>query len=187
MRWLLRTLLRCGSRLTMNEEEWFQRAVEDELQKVIDRIRAKGQDVHNVGSLRNKVNNDLNASRGTSAWIMLKQRYDPMPRNEMRWCCVCERPLSSQAATSWLEDKRGDTYCGQECKDNTARHPIPFAQWKARVKANGSASAPRRDIVGGELVDGPLITITWDDIKNVGKPLPAEVLREVAQIDWSIE
>jgi hypothetical protein len=53
----------------MSEEEWFQRAVEDELQKVIDRIRAKGQDVHNVGSLRNKVNNDLNATRGTSAWV----------------------------------------------------------------------------------------------------------------------
>jgi hypothetical protein len=41
--------------------------------------------------------------------------------------------------------------------------------------------------VGGELVDGPLITITWDDIKNVGKPLPADVVREVAQIDWSVE
>ena len=152
-------------------ENWFDRAVEDKLQQAIDRIRAKGQDVHNVGALRNRVKADLEAMRGTSGWTQLANKYNPPPRNELRWCCVCDRPVTSGAVTAFLTNKMGDTFCSIECQQDEHNHPITFAEWKARLKAAGSMTTHRRVLVDGEIVDGDQITITYDRIKDAGNPI----------------
>ena len=162
----------------MQNEEWFDRAVEDELQAVIDRIRNSGKDVHNVGSLRKKVDADLNARRGTPAWTLLRNRYDPLPSNEVRWCCVCDRPLSNRVVTAWLEDNRGNTYCGKECQEDTRNHPITWSEFKSRVRDAGSHTCRRREIVDGVVVEGEEITVTYDEIKHIGAPLSD------LMIDW---
>jgi len=154
----------------MVEEHWFDRAVEDELGRIIDKYRAAGKDVHNVGALRNKVNADLNGLRGSAAWVALKQKYDPQPTNRIAWCCVCDKPVNRGSVTAWLEDKRGNVFCSQACRDNTDKHPITYLEYRRRVRKAGSMTSKRREIINGEVVDGEEFTITWDQIKN--QPLP---------------
>lgn len=152
-------------------ENWFDRAVEDKLQQAIDRIRAKGQDVHNVGALRNRVKADLEAMRGTSGWTQLANKYNPPPRNELRWCCVCDRPVTSGAVTAFITNKMGDTFCSIECQQDEHNHPITFAEWKARLKDAGSMTTYRRVLVDGEITDGDQITITYDQMRDMGNPI----------------
>lgn len=169
-------------------ENWLDRAVEDKLQQAIDRIRAKGQDVHSVGALRKRVREDLEAMRGTSGWTQLANKYNPPPRNELRWCCVCERPVTGGAATAFLTNRMGDTFCSVQCQQDEHNHPISFAEWKLRVKEQGSSVAARRVLRDGEVTDGEQIEITWDRIKSSGNPIEEGVgLGSTKEIDWDSE
>lgn len=153
-------------------EAWFDRAVEDKLGEIIDRYRAQGKPVHNVGSLRNRVIADIDGLRGSAAWVGLKQRYDPQPVNRMAWCCVCDKPVQRNAVSAWLEDKTGNVFCSEECRLDTKNHPISYNEWRKRLKKAGSMTTRRREIIGGEVVLGEEFTIRWEDVKNQGPPLP---------------
>ena len=169
----------------MPDEHWLDRAVEDKLGQVIDKYRAQGKDVHNVGRLRERVAADIQALRGTPQWLVLRQRYEPAPTNKMGWCRGCDKPISSGSVSAWLEDKNGSVWCSAECRDDPKNQPITWAEFKARVRAKGQVSVPRRELVDGLVVDGELITVTWDEIKNVGKPIPDEVVGELDEgIVW---
>ena len=61
-------------------------------------------------------------------------------------------------------------FCSQECKLNTDKHPISYMEYRRRMKKAGSMTTRRREIVGGEVVDGEEFTITWDEIKNQKLP-----------------
>jgi hypothetical protein len=154
-------------------EHWFDRAVEDRLGEIIDKYRSQGKDVHNVGALRNKVANDLDALRGTSQWVALTQRYDPKPTNKVAWCCVCDKPVARHSVSAWLEDKTGNVFCSKECQADTRNHPISYVEYRRRMREAGSMTTRRREIVGGEVVLGEEFTLTWDDIKD--QRLPAGV------------
>ena len=166
-------------------EHWFDRAVEDRLGEIIDKYRSQGKDVHNVGALRNKVANDLDALRGTSAWVAVKQQYDPMPTNRLAWCCVCDKPVTRGSVTAWLENKVGNVFCSQECKDNTAKHPISYAEYKRRLKEKGSMTSRRKEFVNGELVDGEEFTITYDEIKNIGPTILDTIVTSDSDVEWT--
>lgn len=153
-------------------EHWFDRAVEDRLNDIINKYRQQGKDVHHVGGLRQRVAADLNALRGTAEWAKMRLRYDPPPKNRLAWCCVCDKPVTSGAVSAWLEDKGGNIYCSQQCRDNTEKHPITFTEFKQRMKDRGSMTTRRKEIIGGEVVLGDEFTITYDDIKHIGNPLP---------------
>lgn len=169
-------------------EHWLDRAVEDRLGEIIDKYRSQGKDVHNVGALRKKVDADLNALRGTAAWIALKQQYDPQPTNKVAWCCVCDKPVARHSVSAWLEDKKGNVFCGQECRDNTEKHPISFTEYKRRVKEKGSMTSRRREIVNGEVVDGEEFTITYEQIRNIGPDIEgmlATIDTSDSEVDWT--
>lgn len=171
-------------------EPWLDRAIEDKLGEIINNYRSKGQPVHNVGALRQRVAADINALRGTSAWVAMQQRYEPRPMNRLAWCCVCDKPVTSGAVTAWLEDKSGNIFCSQECRDNTDRHPISLDEYKRRMKERGSMTTTRKEIIGGEVVDGEQITITWDQVRDWGGPykepvVATSVADEDTGIDWS--
>ena len=167
-------------------EEWITQATEDRLQTAIDGYRAKGQPVNSVGALRNKIRNEIEATRGTAAWVAIRERYNPTPRNTVAWCCVCDRPVKQHAISSWLEDGRGNIYCGSECQSNTSRHPISFQEWKQRLKDKGSLTTHRLKIVSGELVEGGEITIKYEDVAKFGSPL-RESAGVVVAVDNSID
>lgn len=150
------------------EESWLQRAIEDELEKVITNYRSKGQDVHNVGRLRERVASNINALRGTSEWGKLKMRYEPPLQNRMGWCRVCDKPINMGSVSAWVEDKVGHVYCSLECKNDAAHVFVSLKQWKAKVKEEGSVAGRRKEIVDGELVDGEEFVLLWDDVKNMG-------------------
>lgn len=168
------------------DEPWLERAVEDRLGEVIDKYRAQGKDVHSVGGLRNRVKADVEAMRGTAEWAKLRARYEERPRNRLAWCCVCDKPVTSGSVTAWLEDKVGNVYCSQECKLDTNRQPITFKEWKSRLKAKGSSTTRRKEIVGGEIVLGDEFTITYEDIKDIGDPVEsAEYVPYDTSVDWT--
>ena len=161
----LRTL-RISGLLTMTEEYWLERAIEDELEKVITKYRLQGRDVHNVGKLRERIAGDINALRGTSEWGKLKAKYEPPLQNRVAWCRVCDKPVNMGSVSAWLEDRGGHIYCSQECKDDAPRVFISFSEWKARVKEKGSVTGRRKTVVEGEMVDGDEFTLTWDQVKD---------------------
>ena len=165
---LLVTLLRCG---IMLDESWLDRAVEDKLGEIIDKYRAQGKDVHNVGALRTRVAADINGLRGGAGWAALRERYDPAPRNTVAWCLACDKPVNRGSVTAYLSDKGNNIFCSLECKENTARHPISWQEFKRRVKEKGSVSTHRIEFDYCEPVEGEQITITWDQIKDFGPPL----------------
>jgi len=156
--------------MTTTREHWFDRAVEDKLGEIIDRYRQQGKPVNNVGALRSRVAADLDALRGTAQWVALTQRYDPKPTNKLAWCCVCDKPVTRHSVTAWLEDKTGNVFCSQECKLNTDKHPISYMEYRRRMRKAGSMTTRRREIVGGEVVEGEEVTITWDEIKSQKLP-----------------
>jgi len=165
---LLRGRQWCG---TM-DEHWLDRAIEDKLGEVIDRYRAQGKAVNNVGALRTRVAADIQGLRGTAAWSSLKQKYDPAPQVRVGQCTACSKPFQRDSVSAWLEDKKGWEFCSKECMEDEKHHPISWAEFKGRVREKGSVSTHRLEIVDGELVPGGQITITWDDVKDVGKPIP---------------
>lgn len=109
---------------TMSDEHWLERAIEDKLGEVIDRYRAQGKPVNNVGALRTRVAADMQALRGTAAWVALKQRYDPAPQVTVAYCTACDKPFQRGAVSAWLEDRKGWAFCSRECQEDTRRHPI---------------------------------------------------------------
>lgn len=167
------------------DEAWIDRAVEDKLSEVIDKYRSQGRDVHSVAGLRARVRADVEALRGTSQWVVLREHYNPMPKNRVAWCCVCEKPVNSGSTTAWLEDKVGNIFCSDECRLNTDKHPISFREWKARVKAKGSVTTQRKDIVGGEVVLGDDFTISFEDIKDIGDPVDDALVSYDTSVDWT--
>lgn len=176
----------------MIEEHWLDRAVEDKLGQVIDKYRSQGKDVHNVAALRSRVASDINALRGTPQWSALVNRYDPKPVNRIAWCCVCDKPVNRGSVSAWLEDRVGNVFCSQECKNNTDRHPISLDEYKRRVKERGSMTTHRKEIVDGEVVEGDQITFTWDQVKDWGGPYiepaePVAVSGDAAadEIEWT--
>jgi hypothetical protein len=48
---------------------------------------------------------------------------------------------------------------------------MSWADFKAKVRDKGSVSTERLDPHGNP-ISGDQIVITWDDIKNVGQPIP---------------
>lgn len=180
------TLRGSGILIMQQNENWLDRAVEDKLQEAIDRIRAKGQDVHSVGALRKRIQADIEAMRGTIGWTQLANKYNPPPRNELRWCCVCERPVTSGAVTAFLTNRMGDTFCSIECQQDEWNHPITFAEWKQRVKDQGKSVATRRVLKDGQLVDGEQISVSWDRLEHMGNPLAdaAHSAEPKPMIDW---
>lgn len=169
------------------QEHWLDRAIEDKLGEIIDKYRAKGQDVHNVGALRQRVAADINALRGSSQWAALTARYDPKPTNTLAWCCVCDKPVTRNGVSAWLENKRGDVFCSIECQHDTAKHPISLNEFKRRMKEKGSMTTHRKEFDAGMIVEGEQITLTWDDVKDWGGPLREEPVSVVSDdgIDWS--
>ena len=163
---LLLGLLRCE----LMDEHWLDRAIEDKLGEVIDRYRAQGKSINNVGALRTRVAADINGLRGSAQWGALKQKYDPAPQVRAGWCTACGKPFHRGAVSAWLEDKKGWEFCSKECMDNKDRHPISWSEFKTRVREKGSVSTERLD-PSGEPIPGDQITITWNDVKNVGKPI----------------
>jgi hypothetical protein len=174
-------------------EVWLERAIEDELGKVIDRYRSQGKDVHNVGRLKEKVAADINALRGTNEWTKLKLKYDPQPVNRLAWCRVCDKPVSMGSVSAWLEDRGGRIYCSQECKDAAPRVFLTLNEYKAKVRAAGSVTGRRKEYVDGELVDGEEFVLSWDEVKNFAGdyvPSEADAVSVVAddsddEIEWS--
>lgn len=169
-------------------EHWFDRAVEDRLGEIIDKYRSQGKDVNSVGGLRQRVAADLNALRGTPQWSALVARYDPKPVNKMGWCCVCDKPFTRGSVSAWLEDKAGNVFCSQECRNDTRNHPISLDEYKRRMKERGSMTTYRKDIVAGEVVPGEQITLTWDDVKDWGGPyVPPRETPEPVSVDVDID
>lgn len=166
------SLLRGPLRYEPMDEHWLERAIEDKLGEVIDRYRAQGKAVNNVGALRTRVAADIQGLRGSAAWMMLKQKYDPAPQVRVGQCTACSKPFQRDSVSAWLEDKKGWEFCSKECMEDEKHHPISWGEFKSRVQAKGSLSTHKLEIVDGELVPGERITITWDEIKNVGKPIP---------------
>ena len=165
------------------DEHWLDRAIEDKLGEVIDRYRAQGKAVNNVGALRTRVAADVQALRGTAAWVALKQKYDPAPVVRAGWCTACGKPFHRGAVSAWVEDKKGWEFCSRECMDNKDKHPISWKEFKTKVRDKGSVSTHRLEFVNGETVPGEQITITWDDVKNVGQPIPEATLSVVSDDD----
>jgi hypothetical protein len=184
MRLPLRTLRLSGSP-TMIEEHWLERAVEDRLGEVIDKYKAEGKDVHSVAGLRKRVRSDVEAMRGTAEWAKLRAKYEERRHNRLAWCCVCDRPVTAGSVTVWIEDKVGNVFCSEDCRLNTDRHPITFKEWKARVKAKGQSTTRRKEIVGGEVVEGEEFTITYEQIKDIGDPLVEELVPYDTSVDWT--
>lgn len=190
---LLTLLLSLGLlRYELMDEHWLDRAVEDKLGEVIDRYRAQGKPVNNVGALRTRVAADINGLRGSAAWVALKQKYDPAPQVRVGYCTACTKPFQRGAVSAWLEDKKGWEFCSKECLEDKDRHPTSWEEFKTKVRDRGSMSTPRLDEYG-EPIPGDQITITWDEIKNVGKPIPelpesgtiaAAVAAESDEIEW---
>ena len=150
------------------EEHWLQRAIEDELEKAITTYRSKGQDVHNVGRLRERVAANVNALRGTAEWAKLRLKYEPPLQNRIGWCRVCEKPINMGSVSAWIEDRAGHTYCSIECREIAPTVFITLNEWKARVKEKGSVTAKRKEVVGGEMVDGEEFVLSFDDVKDFG-------------------
>lgn len=172
------------------DEHWLDHAIEDKLGEVIDRYRAQGKAVNNVGALRTRVAADIHGLRGTPAWAALKQKYDPAPQVRVGWCTACSKPFHRGAVSAWLEDKKGWEFCSKECMENKDMHPISWSEFKTRVRDKGSVSTERLDPYG-EPIPGDQITITWDEIKNVGQPIPdlpttgvAAVSADDDEIEW---
>ena len=163
----MRTPQSCG----IVDEHWLDRAIEDKLGEVIDKYRAQGQPVNSVGALRNRVAADINGLRGSAGWAARKHKYDPTPTVSVAWCTACDKPLARGAVSAWLEDKRGWAFCSIECQQDEKRHPIPFSEFKRRVRDKGEVSSNRLEIIGGQLELGEKITVTWDQIKNQGNPI----------------
>lgn len=153
------------------DEHWLERAIEDKLGEVIDKYRAQGKAVNNVGALRTRVAADINGLRGSAQWAGLRQKYDPAPQVRVGYCTACSKPFQRGAVSAWLEDKKGWEFCSKECLDNKDKHPISWEEFKTRVRDKGSVSTDRLDSHGNP-IPGDQITITWDEIKNVGKPIP---------------
>lgn len=176
------------------EEHWLQRAVEDELERVITNYRSKGQDVHNVGKLRERVASNINALRGTSEWGKLKMKYEPPLQNRLAWCRVCDKPVSSGSVTAWLEDKGGHIYCSDKCKEDAKHVFVTLNEWKSKVKEKGSVTGRRKEVIDGELTDGEEFVLTWDQVKDFGgsyvAPAPDAVASDAAsaavddEIQW---
>ena len=168
------------------DEHWLDRAIEDKLGEVIDKYRAQGQPVNSVGALRIRVAADINGLRGGAGWAALKHRYDPTPTVVLAWCTACDKPLSRGGVSAWLEDTRGWVFCSIECQQDDKRHPIPFSEFKRRVRDNGEVSSNRLDIVQGQLVLGEKITVTWDQIKDQGNPIDdsISVIKPDDEIIW---
>lgn len=166
----LRSLLTNGL-LIMMDEHWLDRAIEDKLGEVIDKYRAQGKAVHNVGALRTRVAADINGLRGSAAWVGLKQKYDPAPQVRVGHCTACSKPFQRGSVSAWLEDKKGWEFCSKECLENKDKHPISWSEFKSRVREKGSVTTERLDEFGNPII-GDQITITWDDVKNVGRPIP---------------
>lgn len=172
------------------DEHWLERAVEDKLGQVIDKYRSQGKDVHNVAALRKRVAADINALRGTAEWAALRQRYEPAPKNRLAWCCVCDKPVSSGSVSAWLEDKTGRVFCSQQCRDDAKHVFISLDEWKRRVKEKGSVTGHRKEVVGGEVVDGEAFTLTWDQVKDWAGPYvepqaPDAVVVAADEIEWT--
>jgi len=165
----LRTPRSTGS--TLMDEHWLDRAIEDKLGEVIDRYRAQGKSVNNVGALRTRVAADINGMRGGVAWVALKQKYDPAPQVRVGYCTACSKPFQRGGVSAWLEDKKGWEFCSKECLDNKDKHPMSWSDFKKKVQKEGMVSTERLD-PWGEPILGDQIVITWDEIKNVGKPIP---------------
>ena len=177
-------------RYELMDEHWLDRAIEDKLGEVIDRYRAQGKAVNNVGALRTRVAADIQGLRGSAAWVALKQKYDPAPQVRVGQCTACSKPFQRDSVSAWLEDKKGWEFCSKECMEDEKHHPISWGEFKSRVRDKGSVSTHRLEIVDGELVPGDQITITWDDVKNVGQPipdLPTTGAAAVAVVDDEIE
>lgn len=158
-------------RYALMDEHWLDRAIEDKLGEVIDRYRGQGKPVNNVGALRTRVAADIHGLRGSAAWVALKQKYDPAPQVRVGYCTACTKPFQRGAVSAWLEDKKGWEFCSKECLEDKDRHPSSWEDFKTKVRDKGSMSTPRLDPYG-EPIPGDQITITWDEIKNVGKPIP---------------
>lgn len=170
------------------DEHWLDRAIEDKLGEIIDKYRAQGKDVHNVGALRNRVAADINGLRGTSQWGALKQKYDPAPQIRVAWCIVCDKPVNRGSVSAWLEDKKGWVFCSKACQDNTDKHPIGWSEFKRRLRDNGPMTTHRIEFDGTIPYAGEQITITWDDVKNMGNPiddLPVNKKSDEDEIIWT--
>lgn len=169
------------------DEHWLARAIEDELERVMTNYRSKGQDIHNVGKLRERVAANINALRGTSEWGKLKLKYDPPLQNRMAWCRVCEKPVNMGSVSAWLEDKGGNIYCSSECKEAAPHVFISLNEWKQRVKEKGSVTGRRKEIVDGEVVDGEEFVLTWDEVENFGGAFtPSVVAAAKSKVDDEI-
>ena len=176
-------------RYVLMDEHWLDRAIEDKLGEVIDRYRGQGKAVNNVGALRTRVAADIHGLRGSAAWVALKQKYDPAPQVRVGYCTACTKPFQRGAVSAWLEDKKGWEFCSKECLDDKDRHPSSWEDFKTKVRDRGSMSTHRLDPYGFA-IPGEQITITWDEIKNVGKPiaeLPTTGAAAVAVADDEIE
>lgn len=152
--------------LSSMDEHWLERAIEDKLGQVIDKYRSQGKDVHNVASLRKRVAADVNALRGTPEWAALRNRYEPPLQNRMGWCRVCSKPINMGSVSAWIEDKVGNVYCSDKCKEDAKHVFVTLNEWKRKVKEKGSVTGRRKEVKDGRLVDGEEFTLLWEDVKD---------------------
>lgn len=137
--------------------------------EAIERDKKKGMIIDNLAGFRKyKVTRiEAHANEDPSWLIQQGDRMFGATQTPLgfRTCARCSAPLQPRVSLEY----EGKDYCDLGCAEGTS-HTISYAEFKANVKAKGSVTGRRLEIVDGQLELGEEFIVTYEDVlRNEGK------------------
>lgn len=157
------------------DEEYRNRIVGALADEAIERDKKKGIIIDNLAGFRAYKVTRINAHANEDPNWLVQQGDRLFGATQaplgFRTCARCSAALQPRVTFEY----NGEDYCDLQCAEGTGAY-ITYAEFKAKLKAKGSSTCRRLEIVNGKLELGEEFTITYDDVVGIrGKGLVKEI------------